>query len=355
MLILIGVYFRSRRYWIDPLGLWVDEATWGLRLLRRSLTQLEFRPIGYMALTKLIVRVYCDERTLRLLSYVAGLLSLPIAADISKRLFKSRLVRVLCVAVVAYNPLLIDMAREFKPYSLEFCVHLGLVWLFLRWRVSGSRSWLGALLACLVLAFPFAYNVVFLLPGLFALLGHTFLRARAYRALLATVCAAIAAVAVMAIIYFGALRGTTQDSGGTEQFWGKKYDVFYLPNARQPHRALGRLRWLARKYCDLAAFPGSHGNPSRKGDFAVGETPHKLAEVGSYAWLSLHGLGLLTLLVYRRQWLLLLTGPLLASMAFNALSLWPFGAFRSNVFLLAYLGLDSHMVGLDILLWQCGW
>ncbi|HEY1537335.1 MAG TPA: hypothetical protein VGF76_25110, partial [Polyangiaceae bacterium] len=38
--ILIGVYFRSRRYWIDPLGLWVDEATWGIRLFRRSLTQL---------------------------------------------------------------------------------------------------------------------------------------------------------------------------------------------------------------------------------------------------------------------------------------------------------------------------
>src|SRR5882724_6793795 len=28
-LILIGIYLRSRRYWIDPLGLWVDEATWG--------------------------------------------------------------------------------------------------------------------------------------------------------------------------------------------------------------------------------------------------------------------------------------------------------------------------------------
>ncbi|HEY5373686.1 MAG TPA: hypothetical protein VIK01_08355 [Polyangiaceae bacterium] len=349
-LILIGAYFRSRRYWIDPLGLWVDEATWALRLFRRSLTELEFRPIGYMALTKLIVSVYCDERTLRLLSYVAGLASLPIAADISKYLFKSRLVRVLCVAVVAYNPLLIDMAREFKPYSVEFCVHLGLVWLFVRWRAKRSRAWLGALLVCSVFAFPFAYNIVFLLPGLFTLLGYELLRAKAHRALLATICAAIAAAAVMATIYASALRGTTQDSGGsTEHFWGKKYDVFYLPSARQPHRATARLRWLARKYCDLAAFPGSHGNPSRKAGFAVGETPNKLAEVGSYAWLLLHGLGLLALLAYRRQWLLLLTGPLLASIVFNALSLWPFGAFRSNVFLFAYLVLIP-MVGLDVLL-----
>jgi hypothetical protein len=203
---------------------------------------------------------------------------------------------------------------------------------------------------CSVLAFPFAYNIVFLLPGLFTLLGYPFLRAKAYRALLAAVCAAIAAAAVMAAIYVSALRGTTQDNGGsTEHFWGTKYDVFYLPNAHQPHRATTRLRWLARKYCDLAAFPGSHGNPSRKGDFAVGETPHKLAEVGCYAWLLLHGLGLLALLAYRRRWLLLLTGPLLVSMAFNALSLWPFGAFRSNVFLLAYLVL-MPMFGLDVLL-----
>jgi hypothetical protein len=349
-LLLVGAYFRSRRYWIDPLGLWVDEATWGLRLFRRSLTELEFRPIGYMALTKLIVSVHCDERTLRLLSYAAGLASLPITADLSKHLFESRVVRVLCVAVVAYNPLLIDMAREFKPYSLEFCIHLSLVWLFVRWRGNPSRAWLRALLLCSVLAFPFAYNIVFLLPGLFALLGYTFLRAKSYRALLATVCTAIAALAVMASIYFAALRGTTQDSGGsTEHFWGKKYDVFYLPAADQPHPTIARLRWLARKYCDLAAFPGGHGNPSRKAGFAISETPNKLAELGAYAWLVLHGIGLVMLVANRRRWLLLLTGPLLMSLAFNALSLWPFGAFRSNVFLLAYLVLIP-MVGLDVLL-----
>jgi hypothetical protein len=349
-LILIGAYFRSRRYWIDPLGLWVDEATWGIRLFRRSLTELEFRPIGYMALTKLIVRVYCDERTLRLLSYLAGLASLPIAADISKHLFRSRLVRVLCVAVVAYNPLLIDMAREFKPYSVELCLHLALVWLFIRWRVDPSRARLGVLLGCSVIAFPFAYNIVFLLPGLFTLLGYTFLRAKAHRALLATALAALAAAAVMATIYVSALRVTTQDNdGSTEHFWGKKYDVFYLPTAHEVHPAAARLRWLARKYCDLAALPASHGNPSPRAGFAVSETPNKVAQLAAYAWLLLHGVGLFGLVAYRRQWLLLLTGPLLMSMATNALSLWPFGAFRSNVFLFAYLILIP-MVGLDVLL-----
>ncbi len=348
-LILIGVYFRSRRYWIDPLGLWVDEATWALRLFGRPLTQLEFRPIGYMALTKLIVTTYSDERTLRLLSYVAGVASLLITADLAKYLFKSRLVRVLCVAVVAYNPLLVDMAREFKPYSVEFCVHLGLVWLFVRWRASGSKARLGALLACSVLAFPFAYNIVFLLPGLFWLLGYAFLRARAHRALFATVCAALAAVALMIAIYFSALRGTTQDRGGTEQFWGKKYDVFYLPTAQQQNQKTARVSWLARKYCDLAAFPGSHGNRPPTASPAVVETTRRLARVGFYAWLVLHGFGIFALLAYRRQWLLLLSGPLLVSMVFNTLSLWPFGAFRSNVFLLAYLFLIP-MVGLDVLL-----
>jgi len=347
--ILIGIYFRSRRYWIDPLGLWVDEATWGVRLFRRSLTQLEFRPIGYMALTKLIVTAYSDERTLRLLSYVAGVASLLITADLAKYLFKSRLVRVLCVAVVAYNPLLIDMAREFKPYSVEFCVHLGLVWLFVRWRANRSRARLGVLLACSVIAFPFAYNVVFLLPGLFALLGYTFLRAKAYRALLVTVCAALAAVAVMVAIYVSALRGTTEDSDGTEQFWGRKYDVFYLPTAQHPNSKAARVTWLAHKYGELAAFPGSHGNRALTANLTVSETTSKLAKIGSHAWLLLHGLGLLALVVYRRQWLVLLLGPLLVSMAFNTVSLWPFGAFRSNVFLLAYLVLIP-MFSLDVLL-----
>ena len=347
--ILIGIYLRSRRYWIDPLGLWVDEATWGIRLFRRPLTQLEFRPIGYMALTKLIVTVYSDERTLRLLSYVAGVASLLITADLSKYLFKSRLIRVLCVAVVAYNPLLIDMTREFKPYSVEFCVHLGLVWLYVRWHESRSRARLGALLACSALAFPFAYNVVFLLPGLFTLLGYTLLRAKAYRARIVTVCAAIAAIALMATIYVSALRVRTEDSSGTEQFWGHKYDVFYLPTALQPSSLTARVSWLARKYGDLAAFPGSHGNRPLTASASVTGTTSKLAQVGSCTWLLLHGVGLLALLLYRRQWLPLLLGPLLVSMVFNALSLWPFGAFRSNVFLLAYVMLIP-MFSLDLLL-----
>ncbi len=346
---VIGVYFRSRRYWLDPLGLWVDEAVWGLRLFGRPLTGLEFRPIGYMALTKLIVRVYSDERTLRLLSYLAGLASLPLTADLAKHLFKSRVVRVLCVAVVAYNPLLIDMAREFKPYSVEFAVHLTLVWLFVRWHAARSRAWLGALLACLVLAFPFAYNSVFALPGIFTLLGYTFLRERAQRALATTVLAALAALALMAGIYLCALRGTTSDRGGTEQFWGKKYDVFYLPNAQQAHPVLARAQWLALKYRDLATFPASHGTALAASDSRVPSWTLQLAAVGSVAWFALHAAGLGALLSSRRQWLLLLCGPLLVNVAFNAVSLWPFGAFRTNVFLLAYL-IPIPMLGLDMLL-----
>jgi hypothetical protein len=349
VLIVVGVYFRSRRYWFDPLGLWVDEATWGIRLITGPLTKLEFRPIGYMALTKLVVTLHSDERTLRLWSYLAGLASLPITADLARYLFKSRLVRVLCLAVVAYNPLLIDMAREFKPYSLEFCVHLGLVWLFVRWQARHSRAWLGALLVASVLAFPLAYNIVFLLPSIFTVLGYTLLRAKAYRALLASVCAALAALAVMAAIYTSALRGTTQDRGGTERFWGKKYDVFYLPAATPGSHLSARLRWLADKYGDLAAFPGSHGNRALSPEVPLTTVTRKLGAIGAGAWLALHAVGIVALLVYRRRWLVLLVGPLLVTIAFNAISLWPFGAFRSNVFLLAYLFLIP-MLGLDVLL-----
>ncbi len=346
---VIGVYFRSRRYWIDPLGLWVDEAVWGLRLFGRPLTALEFRPIGYMALTKLIVTLHSDERTLRLLSYLAGLASLPLTADLAKYLFKSRLVRVVSVAVVAYHPLLIDMAREFKPYSLEFALHLTLVWLFVRWYTARSRAWLGALLVSSALAFPFAYNIAFLLPGVFGLLGYTLLRERAYRALLGCVLAAVAALAVMAAIYFSALRGTTQDRDGTGQFWGKKYDVFYVPNLQQQGHVSARALWLFVKYRDLAAFPASHGTALAADDVRAPAWTLELATLGSTVWLALHAVGLVCLLGPRRQWLLLLCGPLLVNVAFNAVSLWPFGAFRTNVFLLAYL-IPIPMLGLDVLL-----
>jgi len=354
LLFALGVFFRSHRYWFDPIGLWGDEASWARRLFKHSLTNFEFRPLGYMDVTQAIVHVYSDERTIRSLSYAAGLISLGVAFDIGRLLFRSRTARLLCLAVVAFHPLLIDMAREFKPYSVEFCVHLSLIWLFLRWRANGTRGRLYALLICSVLSFLFAYNIVFLFPAIFGLLGLTLLRDRAYRSLLLTTLAACAALAVIASVYFGVLRhmGSTGDS---EKFWGGKYDVFYIPHDVAPERApQSHVSWLAHKYLDLTEFPDVQRN---KWEFPESVSPalvRALTAFDSFAWLGLHAAGLLAVFLPRRRpALVLLSVPLLVILAFNWFGVWPFGVFRSNTFLLAYYILIP-MLGLDVLLVRAG-
>ena len=359
LLLTLGVLLRSNRYWFDALGLWGDEASWARRLFRRSLTNYEFRPIGYMNLTRLAVHIYCDEHTIRILSYAAGLASLFVVFDISRLLFRSRAVRVVCLATVVFQAFLIDMAREFKPYSEEFCIHLGLIWLFLRWRRTGTRGWLGALLGCSVFAFLFAYNIVFLLPAIFSILSVTFLRRRDYRSLTATVLAAVAALMLIVSVYFVALRAPDGDSDGAATFWGNKYDVFYLANGRAQARApQSHASWVAHKYLGLVTFPNTQRDQWKFPAWVRPAVSDGLATLDYYAWIALHAAGLIALsLRGRRTLLVMLLSPLILVMAVNWFGVWPFGVFRTNTFLLAYYVLIP-MAGLDLLIrWSrpLGW
>jgi hypothetical protein len=353
-LLALGVFFRSHRYWLDPIGLWGDEASWARRLFKHSLTNFDFRPIGYMDVTQWLVHIYSSEQTLRLLSWAAGIASLAMVLDIGRHIFRSPAVRMLCLAVVVFHPLLIDMSREFKPYSLEFCAHLGLVWLFVRWSVSAARGWFYALLSCSVLSFLFAYNIVFLFPAIFGLLGGTFLFKKAYRSLLVTVLSVLAAVALICVVYFGVLRkmGTTEEG---EKFWGGKYDVFYLPSDAEPgHAPQSHASWLAHKYLQLAVFPDVQRDRWPVQAALNANFGSELSVVDYGVWLALHAVGVVALFFPgRRPLLALLVTPVIVIMVFNWFGVWPFGVFRANTFLLAYYILIP-MVGLDALVSWAG-
>ncbi|HEV8247708.1 MAG TPA: glycosyltransferase family 39 protein, partial [Polyangiaceae bacterium] len=145
VIVLTGIVFRTRGYWVRPIGLWLDEAWWAVRMLAWPVEKLKFRPVGYMLATRLIANIYCSEQTVRLLSWLPGVVSVPVAVYVASRLFKQSWARLLTVFVVAFHPELIDMSREFKPYELEFCAHLGVLALLLRYQETGAKRWLYAL------------------------------------------------------------------------------------------------------------------------------------------------------------------------------------------------------------------
>jgi hypothetical protein len=337
VVLIAGMVWRSNRFWWNPIALWQDEAFWATAMFERPLSGLMFRPLGYMAVTRLIAGVYTNEQTIRILSYVSGLASLGLMVHVSSLLFQSRIARVLCLFVVAFHPVLIDMSREFKPYSLEFCLHLGIVWLFLLHRRTGRRRWFWALLTSSVLAFFFAYNIVFLWPVIFLLLALPHLRDRKFLRLVPIVSAALLALLAAVAAYVVVLRHLNMKD--QEAGWGEKYDVFYLEQRHRGEAASkSKPAWMAAKYAELSAFPGVGRRYWKWPASQPGASLSAAQDFDYYAWIALHFMGL-GILIYRRRYqhLALFFLPLVLLPLANLLGFWPMGAFRVNTFLLAYL------------------
>jgi hypothetical protein len=340
-----GVLIRSMRYWVDPIALWGDEALWASRLLSQPVLSPSFRPLGFMAMCRGLVEVLSvDERVLRLPSYVASIASLWLFRDVAHRVLldpersgerprrAAEGAVLLLVAVAALHPMLVDFAKEFKPYAVELCVHLLLMsrWLaYLRERTPRRLAWV---LALAPLSFFFAYNVVFLYPTLFGTAAVLALRARQWRRLAAVSTTAVACLTMIASAYWFIFR-LIPNGENDSAFWGQKYGVFYLGDS-----IFGQAMWSLSKYVDLVGMPGVGRLfwqwPVTGGSDLLGV----LTRVESMSWAVLYSVGVTVLLFRRRSSVLLsLTLPVATVMVMNVAGLWPWGAFRTNLFLLAYV------------------
>jgi hypothetical protein len=141
--------------------------------------------------------------------------------------------------------------------------------------------------------------------------------------------AAAAIVAALLLQYFSIWRNLPQNEA---EYWGEKYDVFYVPGAASSY-----FGWLFHRYADLITLPG-HQVTYWRAEWLPADTWTGLQAVGRDVWRALHVIGLLVLVVRRRyRELALLALPLLVLAAFNAAGFWPFGVFRTNTFLILYL------------------
>jgi hypothetical protein len=261
----------------------------------------------------------------------------------------------LCVAVFALHPLLIDFSEEFKPYSGEVFVHLLLVTVtlaVLAKPASKRRAWLALSTALLVL--PFAYNSVFAYPALFGVLGYTSYRNRDRTGLLRVCFTALAALVLLMGLQLGVLSRVDSTSYGAE-CWGRKYDVFLLTGREwnegvQPASAAG---WVVSKYLAIVQGPGFV--PSGWEQAVDGAALYSLHTLQAVAWTLAFLLGLGALSLRRPKQLVLLLTPLVLLGLFNALGKWPLGFFRVNLFVLVYVVLIA-LAAVDWLLdWGTQW
>ena len=172
LLVLGGLVLRSRGYWFDTRPLWLDEATWVQVLVDPTFGDSDLRPPGFMAVTGVLAHVFGpSELVVRALAWVAGAVVTLLAPRLARRLFGSAGARLFLVGALALHPGAIDLAKEFKPYSVSLALHLCLVLTSLRYVTTlRGRDLALPLLIAVVGAF-FAQDLVFAYPGVFLVLA----------------------------------------------------------------------------------------------------------------------------------------------------------------------------------------
>ncbi|HYO96977.1 MAG TPA: glycosyltransferase family 39 protein [Polyangiaceae bacterium] len=333
--VLLAIYLRTRGMFGSVIPLWLDEAGWARLLLTQPLLEPSIRPLGFMAVSKWMTTLLGPtEVALRLFPWMAGVLSSVLAVPLAHRLFTSKPARLLLVASIAFHPYAIDYSKEFKPYSISLMLHLACMFGALSYAKQRRPGTLGATIVLALLAVLFAQDIVFAYPAIYLILAIAAYRDRLKRHLIAIAVGAALTIALLAALtlFFWRDLGVTGNESAAD-FWGDKYDVFFLAGNGDESRA----RWSARKYLEIATFPGERRTTFQPRGPLDDEKVATLAAIDAGVWALLHLVGLAALLRQRRLLeLLALALPLWTLFIFNQAGVWPFGAFRTNLFVLAY-------------------
>jgi mannosyltransferase len=178
-LLLLGAA-GLRLYALGQNSLWVDEHA-SLLTARFPLADIPaaalshdaFEPPVYFWLLHLIIRRFGDsESALRLLSAVAGAVTVPLAALLFRALGAGYRIAGIAAALLAINPLHLWYSQEARPYALLVCLGVGALVCFVRaLETKSALAWIGfGLLASLAILTHLAGLVFVLLAWLWWIL-----------------------------------------------------------------------------------------------------------------------------------------------------------------------------------------
>jgi hypothetical protein len=314
-LILIGAVLRIGR-WVHFRSLWLDEIYLAHSVVGRSMHDLLLKPLsdwqaapaGFLALVHVCVAFFgSGERSLRLVSLVFGLASLPLMLAVSRR-FLGSIGIVIAMASFSFLGPLIYYSNELKPYACDVVVSLAITLSVLRWMddPSFSRGAVAAIVGAIGVFFSFPAVFVLAGAGIWMLAQE---RVRKRKVLLIGAMWA----AAFAVDYLIFLRPFTSGEAHPHlvQYW-------VAQNAFMPHRPIDAVRWIFSNLAALARDPGC-------------------------MWLDYPDAALVGLLIgaavaiHHRGKLLLLLAPLPIVLIASLLKQYPFGDRLAIFFVPQYL------------------
>jgi hypothetical protein len=320
---------------VATMALWVDEAAIANVVSRGQIAgylayPASNRPLGHLIASGWLVAWHNSELALRAISLLASLASLVVVARLAALLFRTEGFVLACVVATALNGWLVSAAKEFKPYALEhLLVVLGLL-LAVRFRRTGRRATLAALLATIVVAPAFAHGTIFVLPLCAAVAAWQCARERRRGAAAAALLAGVASVLLAGAQY--ALIGV-RTSSTLFRAWHDSY--FPQAGGSLAGWTVERVAALLTTFVPIAYDPAPGLAPLR----AV------LGAACVAGWVA----GVVRFALRREGWLaVLLVGPLLPPLALGVIGAWPFGPERVNLCLAAPLLLTT-LLGWEML------
>jgi hypothetical protein len=250
----VGIVLRLRQY-LSGRSLWLDECLLALNILQRSPTELlkpldyhQGAPLGFLMLEKTVTLLLgSSELALRLVPFLAGILSLILFAVVARR-FLTPAAASMGVLMFAVSDPLIYYSAEAKQYSSDVAVAILLI-LLATWICERPGTLAQILMVSVsgALALWFAQPVVFILAAVWlSWLWDSVSRLGRSGAWLLSIPAILWAVSLL-IFYIFSLRGLSHDTMLLD-YWQDAFAPF-------PRLSLGVLRWYSDSFFGMFSDP----------------------------------------------------------------------------------------------------
>jgi hypothetical protein len=255
IIIIIGIILRLVQYLYNR-SLWMDEAMLSLNIIDRSFYQLlqpldynQGAPIGFLILKKLCIVLFNNsEYSLRLLSLIAGILSLIIFYKLAKLCIKPKAV-LIGVSLFAFSRPLIYYSSEVKQYSIDVLISLFIIFYALMVirskQLSASLTLFFGVLGAI--AIWFSHSSVFTLSGVgITLVLSALIKKEWAKIARLSIIYLLWALSFMAVYLFS-LRNLINNAY-LINFWGN----FFMPF---PPSSFADIKWFLAKFFEIFKDP----------------------------------------------------------------------------------------------------
>lgn len=225
-ILFLGIILRIKGYVLNP-SMWYDECNLASSIINLNIQELFFKNLNFnqvapplfMVITKINTYVFgINDRTLRLLPEICGILSIFLFYFISKQYFKSNFSITLAIFAFCINSALIYYSTEFKQYSCDVFSVLLVIYLFNKINFE-TLSLKKSILTGFCISVISWFSFVSLIPIFCEILIQFFIR----KTNLKKLSLAILPILLSTILYISIFLYHTHDNAFMLSYWNEKF------------------------------------------------------------------------------------------------------------------------------------